>query len=124
MFDTTRLAVTRRELALPQLSPAVGQSVSVRQRRWLSAHIFDFTDEPLVMQTSFENTMQMSSTDPVHCESAVHLGLLASCEQMPLHLLLPPQSRSLVQAVALLLLQNPRQVLPAPQSESLLQSLG
>jgi hypothetical protein len=124
MFDTTRLAVTRREVAGPQVSPAVGQSVSVRQRRWLRTHIFEITGEPLVMQTSLENTMQMSSTAPVHCESEVHLGLLQSCEQMPRHLLPLPQSASLVQEVALLLTQKPRQVLPVPQSESLLQSAG
>src|SRR5438128_669627 len=121
MFETTRLATTRREEALPQLSPAVGQSASTRQRRWLSTHIFDFTAAPLVMQTSLENIMQMSSTAPVHWESAVHLGLLASCEQMPRHLLVPPQSESLVQAVALLLTQKPWQWLVPPQSESLLQ---
>ena len=76
------------------------------------------------MQTSLANTMQTSSTAPVHCESAVHLGLLASCEQMPTHLLEPPQTESWVQGVALLLLQKPWQWLPVPQSESLLQSLG
>src|SRR5215213_7077639 len=124
MLETTRLATTRRDEAAPQVSPAVGQSASTRQRFWLRTHIFDLAAAPLVMQTSLGNIMQMSPTDPVHWLSEVHFGLLASCEQMPPHLLVPPQSVSRVQAVALLLTQKPWQVLPVPQSESLLQSLG
>src|SRR5436190_15263787 len=107
MLETTRLATTRREEAVPQVSPAVGQSASTRQRFWDSTHILDLAAVPLVMQTSLENTMQMSPTLPVHWLSEVHLGLLPSCEQMPRQWLPEPQSLSLVQEVALLLAQKP-----------------
>jgi hypothetical protein len=42
-----------RELALPQVSPAMAvHSALVRQRFWPRAQVFERSCEPLVMQTS------------------------------------------------------------------------
>src|SRR5438046_1784769 len=122
MLATTRLATTRRELAGPQVSPEA-QSLLVRQLFWPYWQVLAAVRLVVVVQMSLGNTEQKWGL--VQSASVEHLVMLQSFEQMPRQVLPLPQSLFLVQAVALLLLQYPRQVTPLVlQSLSWLHDVG
>src|SRR5256885_10990274 len=107
MLPTPRLATARRELPGTQVSP-VPQSLSVWQRCCPNWQTLEASRLVVATQASLGKVMQNAPL--LHCESVVHLGVLQSSEQMPRQWLPLPQSESRVQEVALLLLQNPRQL--------------